>query len=210
VSGEPDIIRFLLIKHSSRPPFQIWLVSIMILAIYYLYRRWNIRLKELKPAMETLFVILVSIILYNRSLSLYLSVCKYGHVYSLPYTSILLFLAVFLWSVSLIIDGNIIFSHNQLAYSYLYTSVVLLIIAAFLFLVLSPFYSFDPRHHKGIVQSIIGMFLFATLMNAQFNTVKKRGRLKLVLSVILGVVILVSWIYELRIFNDFSLFKIFE
>lgn len=172
----PDKLLADFIVHLKKPPFQIWLVFIILLALYYLYKKiWEVRLGERRLISEGTFIILASIIIYDLTLPLNITFNRYGHTYSLPHTSLLLFLTIFMWSAKLMVSGGeIVFFHRQLAHSYLYTFILLFILITFLFLAISPFYPLDLIYHKGVIQSVLSMLLFATLINAQVSTKRKK------------------------------------
>ena len=198
------------IQHSNRPPFQIWAVFIIMLGLYYLYKKWEARLGKKKLIIENISILLASIIIYDLTLSLTITVKRYDHTYSLLYTSLFLFGVILVWAFKLMAGGNLVFFHKQFFQSYLYTSICLLLLTPFLFLTTSPFYPLDLTHQKGMVQSILCLLLFTLLICTQVSTGRKRGRLKTVLSIILGMVILISWIYGTKIFESFPKFELFE
>lgn|GEM_PF-3347286 len=192
-----------LLKHFSRPPFQIWFATIVLLALRMVASKLKYS-HDSRLSIEGVMMTLSSVMLYDLSRSVDLTLRGFAHEFTLPVATLFLFVAVSALAVRLIIGNDLRWCQAELLRALLVAFAGLSSLLAVLFLVLSTTYTLDLEPQKQTIQSILGILLVAVAFNACSGTSKgKRSRLKLIMTIVIGIIIVWSWIFEMNIFERF-------
>ncbi len=193
LTASPDLILGKFILSLLDPLPIVWAVILTVNAFYIPYRRYASAHGTSRPALEGVLILFVSLVIYQLSLSWRLSVNRSDTTFSLPYANALLFFAVVSRCVGAIPTSRTAFTALRLVRSQLAAFTLLAAHLAALGLLLSPLHGLAADYPLGLAGSLLGLVLFAGLVNTQLASARSRRRFKVALALILAAVVVSIW-----------------
>lgn len=207
LSGRINILAAKFAAQIDNPLFNAWLVCLIVLVLRYLYLR--IAGPRVSKA-EGLLTVAAGLTAYSVSRTVELPVNIAGNTYALPVVNLLVCAMTVVYSIDILRNKQITFLDETLVVSQLASFVILLALVLFLFVALYPFHQGDAGYIKGISGSIIGITVFAVLLNAQVHVERNERILRAAFCVILGAALVVLWISEVHIQRFLPRFELFQ
>lgn len=194
----------------DNPLLQAWMVCIVVLVLRYIYVRLADPRGETQSTAEGLLTVAAGLLVYSVSRTVEIPVNIVGDTYAFPAVNLLVCAMTIVYSIDILRNREIAFLNESLVVSQVVSFVILLAVALVLFAALYPFYSGDADYIKGIAGSILGISVFAVLLNAQVHVERRERILRAAFCIILGAALVVLWIRDVHILRFLPRFELFR
>jgi hypothetical protein len=204
-----DLLADKFTRQSDSPVFQAWTVFIAAGALRWLYERLLRSRPHAERVVEGVLVSASAMTAYYVSLPLRVPLPVAGGSGSISLAGVFLVLLSAAYLYRAFGDAPVAFFNEPLARAQMVSSALLLGVALVLHGMMHRCYPVDARSARGFIGAILGMSVFAVLVNAQESSERNRRILRLAFIVFLGAALAAFWIFEVRMNRYIPRFDLF-